>query len=119
MRFSELPLAVQNALNEQLHKLRDTNNATTVLLYNIQKKRFFEAHRHVLSSKYGRLGGGSYWSIYYGEIGFKKRVNMGFEYYEIAYGRFGKSANGTVIPKTLDKKQEVIELVKNIGLFNI
>lgn len=119
MKFKELPNEVQEHLNSELCKLQDKNTVTEMFFYNKLKKRYFMAYRHTLASKYGRFGGGSYWSIKYGEIGFKKNVIMGVEDYSLAYGRFGKSANGTVIPKTLGKKQEVIELVKSIGIFNV
>lgn len=119
MKFKELPIEVQDCLNVELGKLQEKNTSTQVFLYNKPLKRYFIAYRHTLASKYGRLGGGSYWSIKYGEIGFKKNVIMGVEDYNLAYGRFGKSANGTVIPKTLGKKREVIELAKSIGIFNV
>ena len=119
MKFKELPIEVQECLNVELGKLQDKNTATEVFLYNKPKRRYFIAHRHTYASIYGRFGGGSYWSIKYGNIGFKRNFVMGCEDYSLAYGRFAKSANGTMIPKTLGNKREVIELAKSIGIFNV
>jgi hypothetical protein len=64
------------------------------------------------------FGGGSYWSIGYYEVSYKIKRDLGGDLCaELCLGRkFGKSANGTEIPQSLNKKSEVLELSKMIGL---
>ena len=76
MKFKELSKQVQDSLNAELDKLQERNTSTEVFLYNKLRKRYFIAYRHTLASQYGKFGGGSYWSIKYGEIGFKRSVEL-------------------------------------------
>ena len=65
------------------------------------------------------FGGGSKWAIKYGEVQFYGTKNP---FGQIEYGLidghcYSKSSNGTVIPKYLDTKKEVMELISKIGIF--
>ena len=125
MRFSELPKQVQDSLtSEQSHlHLQQVNTAYEVLVYNRAGTRFFHARR-VQSSWQGNgaympFGGGSVWTIKYGEIGFRSCRNpFGEIDAELRMGKtFGKSKNGTVIPKSVGTKREVLALIAEIGIF--
>lgn len=125
MKFSDLPLAVQESLADaksRLH-LKQVNTAYEVLLYNKTGTRYFSARR-VQGSWQGNgvympFGGGSKWAIKYGEIGFKTHRNpFGGIDAELGMGRrFGKSANGTVIPQFVASKRDVLALLAAIGIF--
>ena len=125
MRFSELPKQVQDSLtSEQSHlHLKQVNTAYEVLVYNRAGTRFFHARR-VQSSWQGNgaympFGGGSVWTIKYGEIGFRSCRNpFGEIDAELRMGKtFGKSKNGTVIPNSVATKKEVLALIAEIGIF--
>lgn len=125
MRFSELPQQVQDSLtSEQSHlHLKQVNTAYEVLFYNKTGTRFFHARR-VQSSWQGNgaympFGGGSVWAIKYGEMGFRTCRNpFGGIDAELREGKtFGKSKNGTVIPKSVSTKREVLALIAQIGIF--
>ena len=125
MRFSELPEQVQETLAEakcRLH-LKQVNTAYEVLVYNETGTRFFNARR-VQSSWQGNgaympFGGGSEWTVRYGEMGFRTFRNpFGGIDAELCMSRaFGKSSNGTVIPKSVGTKKEVLALIAQIGIF--
>lgn len=125
MRFSELPQQVQDSLTSEqsLLHLKQVNTAYEVLVYNKSGTRFFHARR-VQSSWQGNgaympFGGGSMWSINYGEMGFRTCRNpFGEIDAELRMGKtFGKSKNGTVIPKSVGTKREVLALITEIGIF--
>lgn len=125
MRFSELPQQVQDSLTSEqsLLHLKQVNTAYEVLVYNKPGTRFFHARR-VQSSWQGNgaympFGGGSVWSINYGEMGFRLCRNpFGEIDAELRMGKtFGKSKNGTVIPKSVGTKREVLALITEIGIF--
>lgn len=125
MRFSELPQQVQDSLasEQSLLHLKQVNTAYEVLVYNKSGTRFFHARR-VQSSWQGNgaympFGGGSMWSINYGEMGFRLCRNpFGEIDAELRMGKtFGKSKNGTVIPKSVGTKREVLALITEIGIF--
>lgn len=123
MKFSELPQETQDFLKLQqslLHK-KCINNAYHVLLYNEKGTRYFYARRMSVASNWASFGGGSYWKVSYGAIEFRATKNpIGELDYELCDGRtFGKSVNGTVIPKQLATKKEVIAIAQQIGIFNI
>lgn len=125
MHYTELPQEVQETLamaKSRLH-LKQVNTAYEVLRYNKNGTRYFHARR-VQGSWQGNgvympFGGGSKWTIKYGEIGFKTHRNpFGGIDAELGMGRsFGKSANGTVIPSSVNTKQEVLALLTAIGIF--
>lgn len=126
MKFSELSQQVQEALTKEkgLLHLKKVNTAYEVLVYNKTGTRFFNAKR-VQSSwqdnngNFMPYGGGSKWTIKYGEMGFRTHRNpVGEIDAEMGMGRtFGKSSNGTVIPKSVGTKKEVLALIAKIGIF--
>ena len=125
MRFSELPQQVQDSLTSEqsLLHLKQVNTAYEVLVYNKTGTRFFNARR-IQSSWQGNgaympFGGGSEWTIRYGEMGFRTCRNpFGGIDAELRMGKtFGKSKNGTVIPNSVATKQEVLALIAQIGIF--
>ena len=125
MHYTELPIEVQETLAEakgRLH-LKQVNTAYEVLMYNKAGTRYFNARR-VQGSWQGNgvympFGGGSKWTIKYGEMGFRTHRNpFGGIDAELCMGRtFGKSSNGTVIPKSVGTKKEVLALIAQIGIF--
>ena len=126
MKFSELPQQIQEKLTKDkanLH-LKNINTSYEVLVYNEAGTRFFNAKR-VQSSwqdnngNYMPYGGGSKWTIKYGEMGFRTCRNpFGGIDAELRMGKtFGKSKNGTVIPNSVATKKEVLALIAQIGIF--
>ena len=125
MRAKELPIEVQETLAEAMGRLhlKQVNTAYEVLMYNKAGTRYFNARR-VQGSWQGNgvympFGGGSRWIIKYGEMGFRlHRDPFGGIGAELCMGRhFGKSANGTVIPSSVNAKQDVLALLAKIGIF--
>lgn len=126
MKFSELPIEVQEKLNTKRLALRNhqINDAYEVLLYNQSGSRFFYARRHQRpwqddKGNYMSFGGGSEWTVRYGCVGFARRKQViGYDY-ELVKGKlYSKSSNGTVIPSSVKTKKEVILLVHKIGIFD-
>ena len=125
MHYTELPIEVQETLamaKSRLH-LKQVNTAYEVLRYNKNGTRYFHARR-VQGSWQGNgvympFGGGSKWSIRYGEMGFRTHRNpFGGIDAEMCMGRaFGKSSNGTIIPQSVATKREVLALLAKIGIF--
>lgn len=122
MKFSELPLETQEMLKQKLSNLHkhNRNDAYNILIYSEDGTRYFKAHRRSYASHWAAFGGGSDWVITYGEMGFKSyRDPLGGVYYDICFGRkFGKIGD-LCIPSRVDKKSEVIDIIKKIGKFNI
>lgn len=126
MKLSELPSEVQQQLAKQRNELsgKRINTAYRVELYNADGTRYFEALRCCQSwnddkGNYMPFGGGTYWTIRYGAVQCTTRKNpFGGKAYELCNGKqYGKSANGTEIPKSLKTKKEVLALVNRIGIF--
>lgn len=124
MKFSDLPIEIQQRLNcERLNlRNRSINSAYEVLLYNQLGTRYFHARRHQNSwsddkGNYMPFGGGSEWTLQYGCIGFsRKKQVMGYDY-ELCRGKtYSKSANGTIIPASVKTKKEVLSIAKAIGI---
>lgn len=126
MKLSELPTEVQQQLSQQrgeLHRKR-INTAYRVELYNADGTRYFQAIRRCKSwsddkGNYMPFGGCTYWDIRYGAVQWAIRKDpLGGKAYELCNGKqYGKSANGTEIPKSLSTKNEVLALVNRIGIF--
>ena len=128
MKFSELPTEIQERLMKDRLALKNKNVNTPyeIRLYNEMGTRYFIARRCVHfwndhKGHYMPFGGGSEWVIRYGMMSIcRKRTPAGTFYFELVEGKlFRQSANGTVIPKCVQTKAEVLEIVKNIGIFNL
>lgn len=123
MKIQELSQEWQDKLAREREELigKVVNTPYTIIVYNATATRYFEAHRQSVPTHWARFGGGSYWECRYGAVQFAhgKDPFGGIEY-RICNGKtYGKSANGTIIPKMLDTKKEVIELIKSIGIFDM
>jgi hypothetical protein len=125
MKFSDLPIEIQQRLNSERLNLRNSsiNSAYEVLLYNKSGTRFFSARRHQSSwqddkGNYMPFGGCSEWTVRYGCVGFaRKKQVIGYDY-ELVEGKlYSKSSNGTVIPSSVKTKKEVLSIAKSIGIF--
>ena len=128
MTFNELPLDVQECLTAQQKALcaKSINDSYEIRIYNEAGTRYFYARRKQNewsddNGNYMPFGGGSSWHIRYGMVQFCRiKSTVGTCQYEWTLGKvFGKSANGTVIPRNLKTKKEVLELIKAIGIFHI
>jgi hypothetical protein len=126
MKFSELAKQVQERLVKEKNNLHSKNINTSyeVLVYNEAGSRFFNAKRVQGSwqdnrGSYMPFGGGSKWILRYGEVGFQTYRNpFGEMDAELCMGRlFGKSSNGTSIPKSVGTKREVLAIIDQIGIF--
>lgn len=126
MLLSQLPQEIQDKLiaeRKELHA-QGCNTAYHVRFVNKEGTRFFEAYR--FNDFDGHKSTGGYWKIDYGKIVWMKRVHhigWGFpddvKYSWVNGQLFGKSANGTEIPKTVGSKKEVMAIAKAIGIFEI
>lgn len=128
MTFQELPQETQEQLRiEQLDLVkRNRNTAYEVHIYDALGSRYFYARRicQAWSDTKGNcmpFGGGSHWRLCYGRVQFESyKTPVGTREYRLCDGRvYGKSANGTVIPKSVSTKKEVMAIAKAIGIFNI
>lgn len=131
MKFIELPKETQEQLLKERKELHNQNIdcSYSVHLYNEEGTRIFRATR--ICKEWGDnkghsmpFGGGSYWKILYGKTKIVYKINPIGEkdFYWVEGKQFTAitTKKGTVqIPKELNTKKEVIELVKKIGLFNI
>lgn len=126
MKFSELAKDIQDRLIQERKNLHSKNINTSyeVLVYNEAGTRFFNARRVQGSyqdnrGNYMPFGGGSKWNLRYGEVGWRSFRNpVGELDAELCTGRlFGKSSNGTQIPKSVSSKKEVLDLINQIGIF--
>lgn len=127
MKFSELPIKTQQRLIKEQSDLcnHSRNDAYEVLLYNQSGTRYFYARRHQAPWCDGKgnslpFGGGSEWTVRYGDMRFtivKQVIGHGVEL--LMGGTYSKSANGTIIPKTVKTKREVMDIAKAIGVFNV
>lgn len=103
------------------------NNSYEVCFVNKEGTRYFSAIRKCISwnddkGNYMPFGGGSVWYVSYGKIQWdrmKQIMGKDFDYYWCKGSKFTKSQNGTIIPKTVNTKKEVMDLVKMIGIFNL
>ena len=123
--LNEFSEEVENEMREQRANLQTKwrrDDAYHYLIVNKEGTRFLSADRE--SDFYGAGSSYSQWRLHYGKIvwQFDRNRNPFEVRYEPAWKKgacFGKSANGVVIPKTVGKKAEVIELAKAIGIFDI
>ena len=120
MKFNELPLSVQEKLNQQRAKVHESwklNEPYVVQFTNKEGTRCFYAQRR---SNYNRdnrgCKGGSYWEVMYYAIAVKAIGGGMLPQYTLSAGqKFSKSFNGTEIPKYVNTKAEVLEIAKKIG----
>lgn len=126
MTLNDLPIEVQNELNAKradLHKTEYCNTAWRVSLVNKEGTRYFLAYRR---NDFSRYSGGSiygWWVVRYGKVLWDRRkqpLGNDFDYFWVLSGKtFGKSKNGTEIPKEVHTKKEVLEIARKIGIFEI
>lgn len=127
MNFNELPENVQVSLrkDKEQYVSKRINDGYTIHLYSTDGTRYVYARRHALASQYMSFGGGSYWTIQYGKVQFEGYKNpVGERDYRWcdgkAFGSITKSDGSVVeIPRRVDTKQEVINVIKAIGRFDI
>ena len=128
MKLNELPSKVQERLSRERIELFDhcVNTPYLIHLYNEDGTRYLSARRCCMAwgdnkGNYMPFGGGSYWTIQYGVVQFHRYVNpVGEIEYELCDGKtYGKSVNGTIIPRRVETKKEVIDIIKNIGIFHL
>lgn len=126
MTFQELPIDVQEKLKKDRLALKDknVNGAYRIRLWSNDGTRYFFADRK--QPVWGEIGGKpifdgrSYWKIRYGMVEIKAKRMWGDIFYELCNGQgFYKSKNGVEIPKYLDKKREVLELIKKLEVFEL
>lgn len=123
--FDELTSEAKKDFFNEINRLSFsvTNTAYEVRLYNKKSNRVFIALRQVVPSDKLNMafGGGSFWKVAYNEVQYKIQSDiMGGLYAKTCIGKsFTKSANGTLIPSTINTKDEVISIAKQIGIFNI
>lgn len=124
MNFNELLTDVQNKLIQDRKELKNknVNNAYHIELYNEEGTRYFVATRKCQAysdnrGNYMPFGGGSVWKITYGCVQFKSTVDFGIKTYELCSGKTYGKRNGVEIPRTLNTKKEVMELVKKLEIF--
>lgn len=131
MTLKDLPAEIQDYLNTQratLHETMKTDTPYHVCFVNKEGTRYFEAVRKSEcwnddKGHYMPFGGGSHWCVKYGKVLWdrkKQPLGNGYDYFWVLSNKtFCKAANGTVIIPICDKKAEVLEMAKKIGIFEI
>lgn len=126
MTFQELPMEVQEQLRKDMLALKNknTNGAYHIRLWSNDGTRYFFADRKQPTRGEWKgkpiWDGRSYWHIRYGRVDFISKRMWGEVWYELCNGvRFKKSRNGVEIPEYLDKKKDVIELIKKLEIFEL
>lgn len=125
MLLTDLEQSVQDQLRNERESLYSTwfrNTPYEVLFTNKEGTRYFNAIRKQAwwNDNKGHampFGGGSEWHIFYGKILWTTRKNPvgGKDYYWTQSSQiFGRSTNGTVIPRTVATKREVLAIAKAI-----
>jgi hypothetical protein len=109
--LSELPDSMAERIRAKLSADAGLviNTATLIHLVSPNGRKVFHAQRHS-----DRRSGASVWSVSYCKKvwGVQKDViGYSFDTFEV---RFGRTADGTFIPKTLPYKKDVLELLKHI-----
>lgn len=113
MKFSELPIDVQERLNENSSTCQTEHQyRISYLLIQYGRNTLFFSTTGLKpwnddKGHYMPFGGGTSWVIRYGCVQFKLVRNpMGQIDYELCNGKvYGKSANGTIIPNSLPNKR--------------
>ena len=131
MTLQELPQEIQNELNAKranLYKDWFQNDAWNVVFTNKEGTRYFSAYRR---NDFGQFNAGKWatqgwWEVRYGKILWDANVHRNplgeceTEYFWKRTNKiFGKSANGTEIPREVHTKAEVLEIAKKIGILEM
>lgn len=126
MTLQELPIDVQEQLRKDrlALKKKNVNGAYQIILYSNDGTRYFIAKRKQPTRGEWKgkpiWDGRSYWHIRYGIVEVKAKRMWGDIFYELCNGqRFCKSRNGVEIPEYIDKKKDVIELIKKLEIFEL
>lgn len=131
MKFSELPIETQNYLTQQKveYVKRKRNTAYEILVYSNDGNRYFYARRSCIpwwddKGHAMPFGGGTVWAIKYGAVQISRRRMLGCDVYNWVDGRTFSSRtmeDGSVveIPSELKTKKEVVNLIKQLKIFNI
>lgn len=128
MKFNELPTDAQISLNRERDELKGkcVNTPYVIHIYNAEGTRYFYARRISESwnddkGHYMPFGGGSHWRLSYGAVQFEGYKNpVGERDYRLCDGKtYGKSVNGTVIPRVVSTKKEVLAIINQIGIFKL
>lgn len=125
MLLTDLEQSVQDQLcneRESLHSTWYRNTPYEILFTNKEGTRYFYAIRKQACWNDDKghsmpFGGGSKWHVSYGKILWTIRKNPvgGKDYYWTQSSQiFGRSTNGTVIPRTVATKREVLAIAKAI-----
>lgn len=122
MNITELSQEWQERLANDRKDLsrKSINTPYEVLAYNEAGTRYFHARRICRGTSWAGFGNGSYWKVSYGAVQFRKEKDpFGGIYYELCNGKtYCKSSNGTAIPSRVETKAEVMNICKQIGIFN-
>lgn len=114
--LSELPENTEARLREELHENAGMryNTGTQVIFVSNDGHKVFRAYRHS-----DRYTGYSYWSVGYGKRvwSLKREPMCGYDWKVWEKG-FTATADGTSIPKRVERKADVIELMKHITWCN-
>lgn len=129
MKFNELPTDAQFSLNREREELKGkcVNTPYVIHIYNAEGTRYFYARRisepwsDPNTGNYMPFGGGTHWRLTYGAVQFEGYKNpVGERDYRLCDGKpFGKSKNGTVIPRIVSTKKEVLAIINQIGIFKL
>lgn len=126
MNLRDLAANVRNELIEKRKRLCENwkqNEKNDICFTNTEGTRYFRAKRIFVSwSKKNagnmKYGGGTYWRISYGKIKWVVRTDKSGKkkYLWVETNlTFTKSLNGTIIPKDVKSKTEVLDITKQIG----
>lgn len=122
MLLTDLPQEIQDNLKEERLQLKDKwreNSHKTISFTNEEGTRYFYAYRYYPAGRTRRKGEKTHWVIRYGKIlwdSAKQVMGNDRDYFWVRSSKvFGKSSNGTIIPRTVDTKKEVLEIAKSIG----
>ena len=100
-------------INEQRASLctkKMINKCREVRFYNQQGTRCFWAYKSIGMRK---------WNVRYGKVVIAQQSNGKYALTMSKATEFSQSANGTIIPRTLQSRTQVMELAESIGILVI
>lgn len=123
MKFSELPIRVQEQLKKDMIELKGKSyhNQHNIEFYNKFCTRYFVAVRDTWNKEKDKCcpyGGGSMWKIYYGIVGFEKYKHKEEIKYRLSNSIPFSKVKDYEIPRSVKTKKEVLEVVNKIGKFS-